>query len=251
MRAQTALLDPQILRRASMDAVRKLDPRRMARNPVMFVVELGSVLVTVIAVADPSVFAWLIAAWLWFTVLFANLAEAIAEGRGKAQAEALRQTRAETLAHRRLARWDVRGRSLERPRGRRRGRRRGRGADSGRRRGDRGNRERRRIGDHRRVGAGDPRVRRRPLRRHRRHARPLRPDCRPGDTAAGGELPRPDDRARRGLLAAEDTERDRAQHPPLRPDDRLPARGRDAAAVRDLLRRAPGHDRARRAAWSV
>ena len=102
MRAQTALLDPQILRRASVDAVRKLDPRRMARNPVMFVVELGSVLVTVIAVADPSVFAWLIAAWLWFTVLFANLAEAIAEGRGKAQAEALRQTRAETLAHRRL-----------------------------------------------------------------------------------------------------------------------------------------------------
>ena len=102
MRAQTALLDPQILRRASMDAVRKLDPRRMARNPVMFVVELGSVLVTVIAIADPSVFAWLIAAWLWFTVLFANLAEAIAEGRGKAQAEALRQTRAETLAHRRL-----------------------------------------------------------------------------------------------------------------------------------------------------
>ena len=103
MRAQTALLDPQILRRASVDAMRKLDPRRMARNPVMFVVELGSVLVTVIAVADPSVFAWLIAAWLWFTVLFANLAEAIAEGRGKAQAEALRRTRAETLAHRRRA----------------------------------------------------------------------------------------------------------------------------------------------------
>ena len=102
MRAHTALLDPQILRRASLDAVRKLDPRRMARNPVMFVVELGSVLVTVIAIADPSVFAWLIAAWLWFTVLFANLAEAIAEGRGKAQAEALRQTRAETRAHRRL-----------------------------------------------------------------------------------------------------------------------------------------------------
>ena len=109
MRAQTALLDPQILRRASVDAVRKLDPRRMARNPVMFVVELGSVLVTVIAVADPSVFAWLIAGWLWFTVLFANLAEAIAEGRGKAQAEALRQTRAETPAHRRLRDGTVEG----------------------------------------------------------------------------------------------------------------------------------------------
>ena len=97
------MLDPQILRGASVDAMRKLDPRLMARNPVMFVVELGSVLVTVLAIADPSVFAWLIAAWLWFTVLFANLAEAIAEGRGKAQAEALRRTRSETLAHRRLA----------------------------------------------------------------------------------------------------------------------------------------------------
>ena len=103
MRTQTALLDPRILRVASVDAVRKLDPRVLARNPVMFVVEVGSVLVTVLAIADPSVFAWLIAAWLWFTVLFANLAEAIAEGRGKAQAEALRRTRSETLAHRRLA----------------------------------------------------------------------------------------------------------------------------------------------------
>ena len=103
MRTQTALLDPRILRVASVDAVRKLDPRVLARNPVMFVVEVGSVLVTVLAIADPSVFAWLIAAWLWFTVLFANLAEAIAEGRGKAQAETLRRTRSETLAHRRLA----------------------------------------------------------------------------------------------------------------------------------------------------
>ena len=67
----------------------------------MFIVEIGSVLVTGIAIADPSVFAWLIAIWLWFTVLFANFAEAVAEGRGKAQAEALRRTRAETIAHRR------------------------------------------------------------------------------------------------------------------------------------------------------
>ena len=67
----------------------------------MFVVEVGSVLVTALAVADPSAFAWLIAAWLWFTVLFANFAEAIAEGRGKAQAEELRKTRAETIAHKR------------------------------------------------------------------------------------------------------------------------------------------------------
>jgi K+-transporting ATPase ATPase B chain len=96
-----SLFDREILARAAVDSVRKLDPRRMARNPVMFVVEVGSVLVTALAVADPSLFAWLIAAWLWFTVLFANFAEAIAEGRGKAQAEQLRRTRAETIAHRR------------------------------------------------------------------------------------------------------------------------------------------------------
>jgi len=96
-----SLVDREILARAAGDSVRKLDPRRMARNPVMFVVEVGSVLVTALAVADSSLFAWLIAAWLWFTVLFANFAEAIAEGRGKAQAEELRRTRAETIAHRR------------------------------------------------------------------------------------------------------------------------------------------------------
>ena len=86
---------------AARDSVLKLDPRRMARNPVMFVVEAGSVLVTVLAVVHPSVFSWLVAAWLWFTVLFANFAEAVAEGRGKAQADELRKTRSETIAHRR------------------------------------------------------------------------------------------------------------------------------------------------------
>ena len=102
-RTTTSMLEPAILRRAVRDSLRKLDPRRMARNPVMFIVEVGSVLVTGIAIADPSVFAWLIAVWLWFTVVFANFAEAVAEGRGKAQAEALRRTRAETVAHRRRA----------------------------------------------------------------------------------------------------------------------------------------------------
>ena len=101
-RAIASLLEPALVRRAAVDSLRKLDPRRMARNPVMFIVEIGSILVTGIAIADPSVFAWAIAIWLWFTVLFANFAEAVAEGRGKAQAEALRRTRAETLARRRL-----------------------------------------------------------------------------------------------------------------------------------------------------
>jgi K+-transporting ATPase ATPase B chain len=82
------------------DALRKLNPRTQLRNPVMFVVWVGSVVVTVLAVVDPSIFSWLIAIWLWFTVLFANLAEAVAEGRGKAQAESLRRTRTESVARR-------------------------------------------------------------------------------------------------------------------------------------------------------
>ena len=87
------------------DALRKLDPRTQLRNPVMFVVWVGSVLSTGLALTDTfrgeaSVFAWLIVVWLWLTVLFANLAEAVAEGRGKAQAESLRRTRTETVARR-------------------------------------------------------------------------------------------------------------------------------------------------------
>jgi potassium-transporting ATPase ATP-binding subunit len=103
MRRGSSMLDPAVVGPAALESVRKLDPRRMARNPVMFVVEVGSALVTVLFVRDPGVFAGLIAIWLWFTVLFANFAEAMAEGRGKAQAAALRRTRSETIAHRRLA----------------------------------------------------------------------------------------------------------------------------------------------------
>jgi len=99
--APRSLLDREILIRAARDSLLKLDPRRMAGNPVMFVVELGSVLVTLLAIKDPTLFAWLVAIWLWFTVLFATFAEAVAEGRGKAQADELRKTRAETVAHRR------------------------------------------------------------------------------------------------------------------------------------------------------
>ncbi|MFI8587622.1 potassium-transporting ATPase subunit KdpB [Pseudonocardia alni] len=91
---------PRQLLAALPEALRKLDPRVQARNPVMFVVWVGSVLVTVLAVADPSVFAVLVAVWLWFTVLFANLAEAVAEGRGKAQAASLRATQRDTVARR-------------------------------------------------------------------------------------------------------------------------------------------------------
>ncbi|GAA4995298.1 potassium-transporting ATPase subunit KdpB [Pseudonocardia tropica] len=91
---------PRRLLAALPEALRKLDPRVQARNPVMFVVWVGSVLVTVLAAADPSVFAVLVAVWLWFTVLFANLAEAVAEGRGRAQAASLRATQRDTVARR-------------------------------------------------------------------------------------------------------------------------------------------------------
>src|SRR5581483_3634902 len=103
-RVSAGLLDPQQLLRSTPDALRKLDPRVQIRNPVMFVVEVGSVLTTIEAIAIPTVFAWVITAWLWLTVVFANLAEAVAEGRGKAQAETLRRTKRETTA-RRLIGW--------------------------------------------------------------------------------------------------------------------------------------------------
>ncbi|MGP8304267.1 potassium-transporting ATPase subunit KdpB [Streptomyces inhibens] len=103
-RVSGGLLDPEQLLRSFPDALRKLDPRTMFHNPVMFVVEVGAVLTTLSAVRTPSVFAWVITAWLWLTSVFANLAEAVAEGRGKAQAETLRQTKTTTMA-RRLAGW--------------------------------------------------------------------------------------------------------------------------------------------------
>nr|WP_265523042.1 potassium-transporting ATPase subunit KdpB [Oerskovia sp. JB1-3-2] len=89
-----------MLWRSLPDAVRKLDPRHQIRYPVMFVVWVGSVAATALAVAEPSVFSWSITLWLWATVLFANLAEAVAEGRGRAQAASLRRTRTQTLARR-------------------------------------------------------------------------------------------------------------------------------------------------------
>ncbi|MFD3541632.1 potassium-transporting ATPase subunit KdpB [Streptomyces sp. NPDC058662] len=95
------LLDPRQLVRVFPDALRKLDPRVMVASPVMFVVEVGSVLTTVLALRDPADwFGWAVTAWLWLTVIFANLAEAVAEGRGKAQAETLRRARTDTVARR-------------------------------------------------------------------------------------------------------------------------------------------------------
>ncbi|MEU6344064.1 potassium-transporting ATPase subunit KdpB [Streptomyces sp. NPDC046977] len=98
------MLDPKQMITSLPGALRKLDPRVMFKNPVMFVVEVGAVLTTLSAIKDPSIFAWVITVWLWLTVVFANLSEAVAEGRGKAQAETLRRTKTDTVA-RRVADW--------------------------------------------------------------------------------------------------------------------------------------------------
>src|ERR1700691_1618661 len=100
-----SLWDAKIIRRALVDAVVKLDPRTMMKNPVMFVVEVGSVVTTLLLFREKQSFAFnlQITLWLWFTVLFANFAEAMAEGRGKAQADTLRKARSETEARRLLA----------------------------------------------------------------------------------------------------------------------------------------------------
>ena len=91
-----------LLKQAVLDSFIKLNPREQWRNPVMFVVFIGAILVTASLFRDFTAFTLQIALWLWFTVLFANFAEALAEGRGKAQAAALRGLRQETVARRRV-----------------------------------------------------------------------------------------------------------------------------------------------------
>lgn len=97
-----AVWEWKIVQRAIWDSVLKLNPRKMMGNPVMFVVEIGSVITTILLLKGGLAFKFnlQITLWLWFTVLFANFAEAMAEGRGKAQADTLRKARSETLAHR-------------------------------------------------------------------------------------------------------------------------------------------------------
>ncbi|MGE3176722.1 MAG: HAD-IC family P-type ATPase, partial [Vicinamibacterales bacterium] len=101
-----SIWDPDLVRAGLVGAIRKLDPRAMVGNPVMFVVEAGAVLTTGLLLRDAAGgassigFELQITLWLWATVLFANLAEAMAEGRGKAQADTLRRARTETVAHR-------------------------------------------------------------------------------------------------------------------------------------------------------
>jgi K+-transporting ATPase ATPase B chain len=111
-RAKLSLFDPTIVRQAAAESLRKLDPRVVARNPVMFVVEVGSLLTTILWLRDrifhpagaaPGWFTLTVSIWLWFTVVFANFAEAVAEGRGKAQADTLRRMRREIKARKLVA----------------------------------------------------------------------------------------------------------------------------------------------------
>src|SRR5436190_20347241 len=102
---QKSLFDPAIVKRALVDSIKKLNPAVLYKNPVMFVVEIGAVVTTYYYIAQASgslegnaAFSGWISIWLWYTVLFATFAEAMAEGRGKAQADALRKTKTETSA---------------------------------------------------------------------------------------------------------------------------------------------------------
>ena len=239
-----ALLTPAIVRRALVDSVKKLHPRTQVRNPVMFVVFVGGLLTTYLFVRDlpgakasDSVFTGLVAIWLWFTVLFANFAEAVAEGRGKAQADTLRKTRSETPAQLLLDDGSTIDRlSTELH-----------------------------VGDCVVVTAGEfipgdgdviegiasvdesaitgesaPVIResgRRSLRGDWRNTRPVGPHRRTDLRGARRELHRPHDRPGRGRQPAEDAERDRAQHSAGRIEHRAPARDGDDPAVREVLER--------------
>lgn len=103
-RISGGLLDTSMLLKSLPSALRKLDPRTLWRNPVMLIVEIGAVWSTVLAIGTPTWFGWLTVCWLWLTVVIANLAEAVAEGRGKAQADALRRSKSDAVA-RRLRGW--------------------------------------------------------------------------------------------------------------------------------------------------
>ena len=162
----SALFDPKIVVPAIGSAFVKLDPRTLMKNPVMFVLEVVTALTTVILIRDLLTggenigFEFQIVLWLWFTVLFANFAEAIAEGRGKAQADALRRQRTETQAKLLTGpgRRNYKLRPRHQPQGRRRSAGRSRRHHSVGRRGDRRHRLCERGGDHRRVRAGHPRI---------------------------------------------------------------------------------------------
>jgi K+-transporting ATPase ATPase B chain len=198
-----------IVGRAVWDSLLKLNPRTLMKNPVMFVVEVGAVITTIVLFEDYAKhaaglgFDLQITLWLWFTVLFANFAEAMAEGRGKAQADTLRKARAETMARR--MKTDGSHETV---------------AGSKLRAGDvvvvragefiPGDGEVvvgvASVGDHRRISARDSGVGRRPFGGDRRDARAFRRNHREDHVEPRRDVSRPDDQAGRGSRAAEDAQ---------------------------------------------
>ena len=239
-----AMLDPAILAPAIGNTFRKLDPRAMWRNPVMFVVEIVATLTTVLFLRNLATggtglgFTFQIVLWLWITVLFANFAEAVAEGRGKAQAATLRRARTETMA--KLLRGNTKewtevaaaslkvgdlvlveindlipsdGEVIE-------------GIAS--------------VDESAITGESAPVIRESGGDRSavtRRHAGALGPDRGADHRGAGIDLHRPHDRAGRGRDPAEDAERGRAEHPARRPDHHLRVRHRHNPLLRRICRR--------------
>ena len=217
-------------------ALRYLDPRVMWHNPVMFVVEVGAVLSTVLCFTEPSAF------------VISRDGVAVAD-------RAVRQPRrrrrrgprqgpgrhpARHPGHRDRPQTGRPGQRnpcrSSRPQGRRPGGLRGRRHHPRRRGHRRRRRQRQRIGDHRRIRPGGPGIRRRPVLGHRRHHGALRPGRHQDHHRTGSDVRGPDDRPRRGLGPAEDTERDRAEHPAGQPDHRVPAGDHRAVPDGRLLR---------------
>ncbi len=223
-----------------------LDPRVMMRNPVMFLVEVGTVLTAIVvvqsiahgALARPDRLSGGAGGPAAPDGPLRQLRRGA--GRGPRQGPG-RQPPPDPPGHARLPARQPdgprgRGRLLDEAPRRRPRARRGRAGHPGRRRGRRGRRQRGRERHHRRERPGDPRGRRRPLGRHRRHPRALRPDRRPDHRRAGPELPRQDDRPGRGRRAAEDAQRDRTDDRPGRLLADLPDRHRHALPDGLLLR---------------
>ena len=212
----------------------------------MFVVEVGAALTTVFLVRDIFIhaagigFSLQIALWLWFTVLFANFAEAMAEARGKAQADTLRKTKTDSMAKRIVSAGQDRNRPRLQTARRGHGDLRGGRHHPRRRRSDRRHRHRGRIGHHRRKRARDPRIGRRPQRCDRRNQGSFRPGQDSNHLQPRRNISGPHDRAGGRRRAAENSQRDRAEHPDCRVDAHLPAGRRHPAAVfrlrRDLRR---------------
>ena len=241
----SALLDPKIVVPAVGAAFVKLDPRTLMKNPIMFVLEIVTLLTTVILIRDlvrggeHIFFEFQIILWLWFTVLFANFAEAVAEGRGKAQADALRRTRTETSA-KLLTGTDRRnykmvpapelkvgdvvlvepGDTIP--------------SDGEVIEGIASVNEAAITGG---IRAGHSRIRRRPLSGDRRHAGALRLDQGAHYRGARLDLPRPHDQAGGGRRAPEDPQRDRAQHSSGRAHHHFRIRDGHHSELRDLRSR--------------